>query len=80
MSDGETLKFFKSAAPSLRIGDRYIEIAGKIQVYTQERWIWIAAHGFIYHNFKIIIAVLSVIGVLVGFFKTIMSLKQPQKS
>ncbi|CAN6351758.1 unnamed protein product [Urochloa humidicola] len=80
MSDGETLKFFKSAAPSLRIGDRYIEIAGKIQEYSQERWIWIAVHGFIYHNFKIIIAVLSVVGVLAGLFKTIMSIKQPQQS
>ncbi|CAN6329122.1 unnamed protein product [Urochloa humidicola] len=80
MSDGETLKFFKSAAPSLRIGDRYIEIAGKIQEYTKERWIWIAIHSFIYNNFKIIIAVLSVVGVLAGLFKTIMSLKQSQRN
>ncbi|CAN6333989.1 unnamed protein product [Urochloa humidicola] len=80
MSDKETLDFFKSAAPSLRIGDRYIEIAGKIQEYTQERWIWIAIHRFIYNNFKIIIAVLSVVGVLAGLFKTIMSIKQPQQS
>ncbi|CAN6342990.1 unnamed protein product [Urochloa humidicola] len=80
MSDGDTLNFFKSAAPSLRVGNRYIEITEKIQEYTQERWIWIAIHSFIYNNFKIIVTVLSVVGVLAGLFKTIMSLKQPQQS
>nr|TKW01634.1 hypothetical protein SEVIR_8G193600v2 [Setaria viridis] len=79
MSDGETLHFFKSAAPSLRIGDRYIQISKRIHEYKQERWIWIAIHRFLYDNIKVIVAVVSVVGVLAGLFKTMLSLRQPQR-
>ncbi|RCV38962.1 LOW QUALITY PROTEIN: hypothetical protein SETIT_8G184800v2 [Setaria italica] len=79
MSDGETLHFFKSAAPSLRIGDRYIQISKRIHEYKQERWIWIAIHRFLYDNIKVIVAVVSVVGVLTGLFKTMLSLRQPQR-
>jgi hypothetical protein len=41
--------------------------------------VWIALHHFWYKNIKVILALLSVAGVLAGLFKTILSLKQPQQ-
>ncbi|KAL6631054.1 hypothetical protein ACP70R_028394 [Stipagrostis hirtigluma subsp. patula] len=77
MSDEATLAFYKWASPRLRVGYRYYEVFKQLQEYKQERWVWMAVHGFVYRNIKTIIAVLSGIGVLVGLFKAILSLKQP---
>ncbi|OEL18457.1 hypothetical protein BAE44_0020524 [Dichanthelium oligosanthes] len=78
LGDKGTLEFFKWAAPHLRIGHRYYEVFQGLQEYRQERWAWIAIHRFLYKNSKIIVAVLSIIGVLAGLFKTILSLKHTQ--
>jgi hypothetical protein len=75
MSDMGTLEFFKWAAPHLRVGHRYYEVFRGLQEYRQ-RWAWMAVHRFLYKNYKTIGAVLSIIGVLAGLFKTILSLKQ----
>ncbi|KAF8685319.1 hypothetical protein HU200_044022 [Digitaria exilis] len=79
MSDMGTMEFFKWAVPHLRVGHRYYEVFQGLQEYRQKRWLWIAIHRFFFSNFKTIVAVLSIIGVLVGLFKTILSLKQPQR-
>ncbi|KAL6885636.1 hypothetical protein ACP4OV_010415 [Aristida adscensionis] len=79
MSDEATLAFFKWAARNLRVGHRYYDIFKRLHEYKQERWMWIAIHGFFYRNIKTIVAVLSAIGVLVGLFKAILSLKQPNR-
>ncbi|KAL6864814.1 hypothetical protein ACP4OV_015965 [Aristida adscensionis] len=79
MCDALTLNFFKEAAQHVRVGHRYFHISECIQAYKQERWMWIPVHRFFYNNIKAIVAVLSAIGVLAGIFKTILSLKQPQR-
>lgn len=75
--DEDTLDFFKKLAPEINVGDRYYQIFERLQEYRRERWLWITVHKFWYKNFKTIVTVLSVAGVLVGLFKTILSLKQP---
>ncbi|KAK3140976.1 hypothetical protein QOZ80_5AG0408480 [Eleusine coracana subsp. coracana] len=74
-----TLVFFKTLAPRLHVGHLYYQVFQQLQEYRQERWVWIAVHRFLYKNIKTIIAVLSVVGVLAGLFKTILSVKQPQQ-
>ncbi|KAL6643787.1 hypothetical protein ACP70R_018553 [Stipagrostis hirtigluma subsp. patula] len=64
MSDDDTLGFFKWAAPSLRVGERYFHISENLQEYKEKRWIWIATHRFIYQNIKTIVTVLTVVGAL----------------
>ncbi|KAL6643786.1 hypothetical protein ACP70R_018552 [Stipagrostis hirtigluma subsp. patula] len=76
MSDDGTLRFFKWAAPSLRVGGRYFHISQRLQRYKEKRWIWIAIHRFFYRYIKTIVAVLSVVGVLAGLLKTIPSLSR----
>lgn len=75
--DRETLAFFKALAPHLSVGCRYYEVFQCLQEYRQERWLWIAVHRFLYNNIKTIATVFSIVGVLAGLFKTILSLKQP---
>ncbi|TVU18400.1 hypothetical protein EJB05_34495, partial [Eragrostis curvula] len=77
--DKGTLNFFKGLAPHLHVGHRYYHVFQRLQEYKQERRVWIAIHRFFYKNIKTILAVLSVAGVLAGLFKTILSLKQPQR-
>lgn len=79
LSDRSTLEFFKWAAPGLRAGYRHSEVLQALQEYRQERWMWIPIHRFFYKNYKTIVAVLSFVGFVAGLFKTILSLKQPQK-
>lgn len=43
----------------------------------RRRPVRIAVQKFVYNNYKLIAAVLSIAGVLVGIFKAIYSLKQP---
>ncbi|RCV37137.1 hypothetical protein SETIT_8G039200v2 [Setaria italica] len=75
--DMETLGFFKALAPQLNVGYRYYEVFQRLQEYRQERWLWIAVHSFLYNNIKTIVTVFSIVGVLAGLFKTILSVKQP---
>ncbi|VAI40310.1 unnamed protein product [Triticum turgidum subsp. durum] len=76
-TDKQTLDFFKGRhAGNLHAGDDFYRILRRLERYKQRWWMWIAIHRFVYNNVKIIIAVLSIIGVLVGIFKTILPLKQ----
>lgn len=75
-SDREALEFFKDLAPSLSQGKAYWRLIGGLEEYRQKRRLWIAIYSFVYKNFKTITAVLSTVGVLVGIFKALLSLKQ----
>jgi hypothetical protein len=70
------LDLFKGLACHLRLGCGYIVILEKIDEYKCERHVRIVLHKFFYHNFKIIVALLSVASVFVGIFKTLLSLNQ----
>ncbi|KAF8673355.1 hypothetical protein HU200_048915 [Digitaria exilis] len=80
LSDMDAMKFFKWAVPHLRVSYRYFVVFHGLQEYMHQRWLWIATHRFFFNNFKTIAAVLSLIGVIAGLFKTIVSLKQPHRS
>jgi hypothetical protein len=75
-SNQEMLDLFKGLACHLRLGRRYFDILKKIDDYKRGRPVRIVVHKFFYKYFKSIVAVLSIAGVLVGVFKTILSLKQ----
>ncbi|XBI02196.1 hypothetical protein VPH35_130797 [Triticum aestivum] len=74
-SNQEMLDLFKGLACHLRLGRRYFDILKKIDDYKRGRPVRIVVHKFFYKYFKNIVAVLSIAGVLVGVFKTILSLK-----
>ncbi|CAL4888448.1 unnamed protein product [Urochloa decumbens] len=74
--DQQTLEFFKDLCPNLVAGQAYWRLFHDIEEYRQKRWVWIAIYRFVYNNAKTIVTVLSVIGVLVGIFKALLSLKQ----
>jgi hypothetical protein len=79
LSNQEMVDFFKGLARHLRLGHRYFVLVAKIYDYKRERLVRIAIHKFIYNNFKTIVALLSIAGVLAGIFKTLLSLKQHQQ-
>ncbi|KAM0919285.1 hypothetical protein ACQ4PT_008223 [Festuca glaucescens] len=78
LSNREMVDFFKGLARHLHLGHRYFVLHSKIHDYKRERPVRIAIHRFVYNNFKAIVAFLSIASVLVGIFKTLMSLKQHQ--
>ncbi|KAL6857199.1 hypothetical protein ACP4OV_018581 [Aristida adscensionis] len=53
-----------------------LTIMDNIYEYMDERPVRIAVHKFVHNNYRIIAAVLSIAGVLVGIFKALYSLKQ----
>uniref|UniRef100_A0A8I6XJQ5 Uncharacterized protein n=1 Tax=Hordeum vulgare subsp. vulgare TaxID=112509 RepID=A0A8I6XJQ5_HORVV len=75
LTDKETLNFFKSLVKHINGGKLYTGIMAEISHYKWRKQTWIKVHGFIKDNKKTIIAVLSIIGVLVGIFKTLLSIK-----
>jgi hypothetical protein len=75
-SNTQMLAFFKGFGQHLRLGYNYFCIVGDIEEYMRRRPVRIAVHKFVYNNYKIIVAVLSIASVLVGIFKAIYSLKQ----
>ncbi|XP_048545580.1 UPF0481 protein At3g47200-like [Triticum urartu] len=75
-SNQEVLGFFKGLTRHMRLGRRYYSILEEVEHYRRERPVRIAVHKFLYRNFKTIAAVLSIAGVLVGIFKTLLSLKE----
>ncbi|KAL6857256.1 hypothetical protein ACP4OV_018638 [Aristida adscensionis] len=76
-SDQRTLTFFKSLSEHLRLGHNYFIILEGINKYMREMSVWIIVHKFVYNNYRVIAAVLSIAGVLVGIFKALYSLKRP---
>ncbi|KAK1629298.1 hypothetical protein QYE76_003613 [Lolium multiflorum] len=76
LTNKETLDFFKSLVKHISGGPQKIHMMQDIETYKLKRWIWIKLHRFVYRYLKVIVTVLSVIGVLAGIFKTLMSLKQ----
>ncbi|KAG2556108.1 uncharacterized protein LOC120684519 [Panicum virgatum] len=75
-SDRQALEFFKDLAPGVSEGNAYWRLIGSLEEYRQKRWLWIAIYRFVYKNSKTIATVLSTVGVLVGIFKALLSLKQ----
>lgn len=76
LTNMEMLHFFKSLIKHISGGPLYTEILEEIEDYKIRWWMLIKVHTFFYKNYKIITAVLSIIGVLVGIFKTLLSLKK----
>lgn len=76
LTNKETLDFFKGVIKRISGGPLYFHIMEEIEDYKRKRWVWIKVHAFVYNNYKTIAAVLSIIGVLVGIFKALFSLKQ----
>ena len=76
LTNKETLDFFKSLIKRISGGPLYIHIMEEIEDYKRKRWMWIKVHAFFYKNYKTIAAVLSIVGVLVGMFKALFSLKR----
>ncbi|CAO2150010.1 unnamed protein product [Urochloa humidicola] len=75
-SDQHNLEFFNSLALHLLVDHAYDKVFEEIEVYKHKRWLRIALYKFLCKNAKTIATVLSIIGVLVGIFKALLSLKQ----
>ncbi|XP_062192463.1 UPF0481 protein At3g47200-like [Phragmites australis] len=75
LSNKQVLGFFKDLGQHLRLGRQYFATLEQIDAYKRHRSLWIAAHKFVYNHFKVIATVLSITGVLIGIFKTLLSLK-----
>ncbi|KAL6653630.1 hypothetical protein ACP70R_008554 [Stipagrostis hirtigluma subsp. patula] len=75
----QTLEFIKGMAPNLSPGPAYGRFIADLATYKHRRRLRIAIYRFFYNNAKTVAAVLPIIGVLVGIFKTVLSLEQKQQ-
>ncbi|KAL5221680.1 hypothetical protein ABZP36_026393 [Zizania latifolia] len=73
-SDKETLQFFEILVKHVCIGPPYVRIMTDIKASKRNRRLWIGVHKFVYNNIKNIITVVTVVGVLVGIFKALLSI------
>ncbi|KAF8776542.1 hypothetical protein HU200_003259 [Digitaria exilis] len=64
LSNAQTLSFFKVLVQDLRLGFNYFAIVQGIDAFIRTRPVRIAVHKFLYNNFKLIAAVLSIASVL----------------
>ncbi|KAM0884209.1 hypothetical protein ACQ4PT_031155 [Festuca glaucescens] len=79
LTDKQMLSFFNTITEHISPGRAYFEILADIEACKRRRWLAIMVYRFISDNSKTIATVLSVIGVLVGIFKTLFSLKEHQQ-
>ncbi|XP_066351173.1 UPF0481 protein At3g47200-like [Miscanthus floridulus] len=77
-SDKQALHFFKGLAQHLRFGDRYFSILEAIYSYRRRCSVLIFIHRHLYNGYKAmtIATLFSIVGVLVGIFKTMLSNKK----
>ncbi|RLN03648.1 hypothetical protein C2845_PM13G01670 [Panicum miliaceum] len=77
-SNKEVLRFFKGLARHLRFGVRYYATLEEIESYKRHRAVRIAIHKLLYNSFKAmtIATLFSIVGVLVGIFKTLLDNKK----
>ncbi|KAL6607763.1 hypothetical protein ACP70R_040826 [Stipagrostis hirtigluma subsp. patula] len=76
-SKAQTLAFFKGLGQHLCHGYNYNAVTQEIYDYIRTKTVRIALHKFVYNNYKVIAAVLSIAGVLAGIFRALYSLKKP---
>ncbi|KAE8772064.1 hypothetical protein D1007_55982 [Hordeum vulgare] len=79
LTNKETLDFFKTLIKHISGGSLYIRILEEIEDYKLKRRIWIKICEYVYQNKKAIVTVLSLIGVLAGIFKALLSVKHGQQ-
>ncbi|KAI5004361.1 hypothetical protein ZWY2020_031604 [Hordeum vulgare] len=79
LTNKETLDFFKTLIKHISGGSLYIRILEEIEDYKLKRRIWIKIYEYVYQNKKAIVTVLSLIGVLAGIFKALLSVKHGQQ-
>ncbi|CAL5007919.1 unnamed protein product [Urochloa decumbens] len=77
-SNARTMDFFKGLAQHLRLGGRQVILLDQIESYKRSRPLRIFLHRRIYGSYKTmtIASLFSIVGVLVGIFKTLLSKKQ----
>ncbi|PAN10208.1 hypothetical protein PAHAL_2G078500 [Panicum hallii] len=63
-SNTQTLEFFKGLAPHLHFGRQYDRVLQDLLGYRRDRPVFVAVHKFLYNNFKTILTVLSIVGVI----------------
>ncbi|CAO2186756.1 unnamed protein product [Urochloa humidicola] len=76
LSNKQALGFFKGLVQHLRFGSRYLAAIDGIDSYKHYKSVRIKAHKFVYKYYRFIAAFLSVSGVLIRIFKTLVSLKR----
>ncbi|OEL15690.1 hypothetical protein BAE44_0023291 [Dichanthelium oligosanthes] len=76
LSNKQALGFFKGLGQHLRFGSRYFATLEGIDSYKRHKSVRITVYKFVYNNYRFIAAFLSVTGVLIGIFKTLLSLKR----
>ncbi|CAL5009757.1 unnamed protein product [Urochloa decumbens] len=71
-SNKQALGFFKGLSQHLRFGSRYFAVLEQIDSYKRQKSVRIAIHRLLYNSFKAmtIATLFSIVGVLVGIFKT----------
>lgn len=76
LSNKKALGFFKGLGQNLRFDGRYFAALEEIDSYKRHRSLRITVYWFVYNNYRLIAAFLSVTSVLIGIFKTLVSLKR----
>ncbi|CAO2205595.1 unnamed protein product [Urochloa humidicola] len=76
-SNAQTLAFFKELGQHLQHGYNYRNTKLEISEYIRQRPVRTAVHKFVYNNHRIIVAVLSIAGALVGILKALYSVNKP---
>ncbi|CAL4996631.1 unnamed protein product [Urochloa decumbens] len=77
-SNKQALGFFKGLSQHLRFGSRYFAVLEQIDSYKRQKSVRIAIHRLLYNSFKAmtIATLFSIVGVLVGIFKTLLDNKK----